>query len=119
MGSGLFWLTLGIIFAFGGVLPHWLTGLLVLFLVALDGCGQVRRGSAETDAAEQAEHARRLGNRIFIPVLVIPIVTFAFALVFRGSGYGRESRRAGRARLRRSGGDGRVPETHRQRRARR
>jgi uncharacterized membrane protein len=86
LGSGLFWMTLGIIFVFGGMAPHWLTGLLVLFLVALDGFGQVRRGNAETDTTEQAEHARRLGNRVFIPVLVIPIVTFAFALVFRGFG---------------------------------
>ena len=86
VGSGLFWLTLGIIFMFGGVTPHWLTGLLVLFLVALDGFGQVGRGRVETDPVEQAEHARRLGNRIFIPVLAIPIVTFAFALVFRGLG---------------------------------
>jgi uncharacterized membrane protein len=86
IGSGCFWLTLGIIFAFGGVAPHWLTGLLVLFLVALDGFGQVRRGSAETDPGKQVEHARRLGNRIFIPVLAIPIVTFAFALIFRWLG---------------------------------
>lgn len=86
LGSGCFWLTLGIIFAFGGRAPHWLTGLLVLFLVALDGFGQVRRGSAETDPVKQAEHARRLGNRIFIPVLSIPIVTFAFALIFRWLG---------------------------------
>jgi uncharacterized membrane protein len=86
VGSGCFWLTLGIIFVFGGRAPHWLTGLLVLFLVALDGFGQVRRGNAETDSVEQAEHARRLGNRIFIPVLAIPIVTFAFALLFRWLG---------------------------------
>lgn len=86
VGSGCFWLTLGTIFMFGGVAPHWLTGLLVLFLVALDGFGQVGRGSVETDPVEQAEHARRLGNRIFIPMLAIPIVTFAFALVFRWLG---------------------------------
>ena len=86
LGSGLFWMTFGIIFMFGGVAPHWLTGLLALFLVALDGFGQVRRGSAETDPVEQAEHARRLGNRIFIPVLAIPIVTFSFALIFRWRG---------------------------------
>ena len=86
LGSGLFWMTLGIIFVFGGVAPYWLTGLLVLFLVALDGFGQVRRGSSETDPVEQAEHARRLGNRIFIPVLAIPIVTFSFALIFRWRG---------------------------------
>src|SRR5262245_43455600 len=69
LGSGCFWLTLGIIFVFGGVAPYWLTGLLVLFLIALDGFGQVSRGSAETNSVEQAEHARRLGNRIFIPAL--------------------------------------------------
>jgi uncharacterized membrane protein len=86
VGSGCFWLTLGIIFVFGGVAPYWLTGLLVLFLVALDGFGQVSRGSGETDPVEQAEHAKRLGNRIFIPVLAIPIVTFAFALIFRRLG---------------------------------
>jgi uncharacterized membrane protein len=82
VGSGLFWLTLGIIFMFGGVAPYWLTGLLVVFLVSLDGVGKVSRGRAETDPVKQAEHSRRLGNRIFIPVLAIPISIFAFAMIF-------------------------------------
>ncbi|HZF39090.1 MAG TPA: DUF979 domain-containing protein [Blastocatellia bacterium] len=86
VGSGCFWLTLGVVFMFGGVAPHWLTGLLVLFLVALDGFGKVGRGRVETDPVKQAEHARRLGDRVFIPVLAIPIATFAFALVFRRFG---------------------------------
>jgi uncharacterized membrane protein len=83
-GSGLFWLILGAIFVFGGVLPHWLTGLLVLAMVGIDGIGGVARGHYnESTKAEQASHARRLGDRIFIPVLCIPIVTFGFAIVFR------------------------------------
>src|SRR5262249_55627711 len=86
IGSGCFWLTLGIIFVLGSVMPHWLTGMLVLFLVALDGAGRVGRGSAEIDPSAQAENALRLGNRIFIPVLAIPMVTFTFALIFRGAG---------------------------------
>lgn len=86
VGSGCFWLTLGIIFVFGSVMPYWLTGLLVLFLVALDGLGRVGRGDHQVDEAAQSEGARRLGNRIFIPVLAIPIVTFAFALIFRWLG---------------------------------
>lgn len=86
VGSGCFWLTLGIIFAFGSLMPHWLTGLLVLFMVALDGAGRVSRGAHQSDQASQAEHARRLGNRVFVPVLAIPIVTFAFALTFRWLG---------------------------------
>jgi uncharacterized membrane protein len=86
IGSGLFWLTLGVIFVAGSVMPYWLTGMLVMFLVTLDGLGRVGRGNAETNPFAQSEHARALGNRIFIPVLLIPFVTFAFALLFRGLG---------------------------------
>jgi len=86
VGSGFFWFTLGIIFALGSVMPHWLTGLLVLFLVTLDGLGRVSRGSHQPDQSSQAGRAKALGNRIFIPVLAIPIVTFAFALIFRWLG---------------------------------
>jgi uncharacterized membrane protein len=78
VGSALFWLMLGGIFAFGGVLPHWATGLLVLLLVALDGFGQVSKGAELKQSAASA-----LGRRIFAPVLAIPLVTFAFAVVFR------------------------------------
>ncbi|PYT03793.1 MAG: DUF979 domain-containing protein [Acidobacteria bacterium] len=83
-GSGFFWLILGAIFVFGSVLPHWLTGLLVLAMVGIDGTGGVSRGHYnESTKAEQAESAKKLGNQIFIPVLAIPIVTFSFAIVFR------------------------------------
>lgn len=91
-GSGFFWLILGIIFVFGtdkngGLLPHWVTGLLVLTMVALDGAGRVTRGAhPEATRAEQTEHALKLKNKIFLPVLVIPVVTFAVALYFRARG---------------------------------
>src|SRR5260370_17052263 len=83
-GGGLFWLILGVIFIFGGILPHWFTGLLVLMMVGIDGAGRVSRGHYhESTKAEQAEHARRLGDRIFLPVLMIPLVTVVFAFSFR------------------------------------
>lgn len=91
-GSGMFWLILGIIFIFGkdkngGLLPHWVTGLLILVMVALDGLGRVTRGSHnEATKVEQAKHALKLKNKIFLPVLVIPVVTFAVALYFRARG---------------------------------
>ena len=82
--SASFWLILGAIFVFGGVIPHWLTGLLVLVMVGIDGSGGVARGDYnESTKAEQASRSRSLGNRIFIPVLSIPIVTFGFAIAFR------------------------------------
>jgi len=66
------------------VLPHWLTGVLVLVMVGIDGSGGVSRGHYhESTKAEQAQHAKRLRNKIFIPVLLIPIVTFGFAIAFR------------------------------------
>lgn len=83
-GSGLFWLILGVIFVFGSILPHWVTGILVLAMVGIDGAGRVGRGRYdESTKPEQAERARNLGNRIFIPVLAIPVVTFTFAIAFR------------------------------------
>jgi uncharacterized membrane protein len=83
-GSALFWAILGAIFVFGGAMPHWLTGLLVLVMVAIDGTGGVSRGHYdESTKAKQAEHATRVGDRIFLPVLLIPIVTFGFAIALR------------------------------------
>jgi uncharacterized membrane protein len=86
VASAMFWLILGCIFGLGGELPNWLTGLLVLALVALDGAGRVGRGRDQTDKATQQRHAHRLRNRIFAPVLTVPLVTFAFAIGFRALG---------------------------------
>jgi uncharacterized membrane protein len=86
--SGLFWLLLAVAFAFGSLLPHWLTGIFVLVMVAIDGLGRVSRGSYdETTQEQQAAQASRLKNKIFLPVISIPLVTFAFALVFRLFGF--------------------------------
>jgi uncharacterized membrane protein len=87
IGTGLFWLLLGIAFALGGVLPAWITGLLVVGLAAIDGLGRVRSGSYdEAPLEERARAADRLGWRIFVPVLMIPIVTYASSLALSGSG---------------------------------
>src|SRR4029079_5527993 len=82
IGSGCFWLILGVIFAFGSYLPHVVTGLLVLIMVVIDGAGRVRPRA--NDQASSAD--RQLGNRIFVPVLVIPVVTIIFAAIFRWRG---------------------------------
>jgi uncharacterized membrane protein len=78
LGTAAFWLMLGAIFAFGSILPHRVTGLLVLAMVAIDGAGLVRGRQANS-----AAKSKDLGDRIFWPVLVIPVVTFATAVVFR------------------------------------
>ena len=78
LGSACFWLLLGGVLAFGSMMPHWLVGLLVLSMVAIDGAGLV--GGRQ---ALSAPVPNRIGDRIFWPVLVIPVVTFGTAVVFR------------------------------------
>jgi len=88
-GSALFWLTLGAIFILGSVMPHWLTGLLVLLMVGLDGAGRVghkARAEGTTKSGQAAQKETTLGNKIFLPVLLIPALAFGFALVFRLAG---------------------------------
>jgi len=83
LSSAVFWMVLGCIFGLGAVIPNWLTGILVLALVVLDGAGRVERGRSYADLVIQGRHALRLRNRIFAPVLTIPLVTFAFAIGYR------------------------------------
>ena len=85
-GSALFWLILGIIFVLGSVMPHWLTGVLVLVMVGIDGAGRVghkARAEGTTKSGQAAQKEPTLGNKIFLPVLLIPLLAFGFALAFR------------------------------------
>lgn len=108
--SSAFWFILGVIFIFGSCLPHAVTGLLVLAMVALDGAGRVKpsapppaptesmasnelfpsatatvlsNASTQTAIAAPTISQTILGNKIFLPVLAIPGVTVLFALAFR------------------------------------
>jgi uncharacterized membrane protein len=88
LGTALFWFVLGILFALGSHLPAWLNGVLVVALVAIDGLGRVRTGEyREARPAERAASAERFGLLLFLPVLLIPALTFAVSLVFEGPGY--------------------------------
>ena len=88
LGTALFWLVLGVIFALGSYLPAWLTGVLVIVLVVLDGLGQVRQGTyGEARPAERAASAERHGFVLFVPVLLIPALTYAATQIFQGPGY--------------------------------
>src|SRR5260221_12652229 len=72
VGAGAFWFTLGLVFAAGNTMPHRLSGLLGLLMVALDGAGWVRRGSRpEASGPEQGKQAERLGGKKILPGVLI------------------------------------------------
>jgi uncharacterized membrane protein len=85
VGTGLFWLLLGLAFALGSHLPWWATGLIVVAMVALDAFGLVRRGEyGEATHEEKVAHADRFGYWIFLPVMMIPALTYLASALVRG-----------------------------------
>ena len=87
IGTALFWGLLGTLFVLGSHLEPWVSGLLVVILVGVDGLGKVRPGShRERPAAQRIASAEKLGLRLFVPVLLIPALTFAALEIFEGPG---------------------------------
>ena len=83
--SGLFWGLFAVAFLVGERLPPVWVGIGVLAMAVLAGCGGVAVGSYRP-LAEKAQQAvaARLGNRLFIPALAIPLLTVAVALGLKG-----------------------------------
>ncbi len=82
MGNALFWGLLGTSFVVGDRLGDFGNGLLVVALALVGGLNLPGRGRpATTSEAERTALAARLGNRLFIPALVIPAFALAGTLL--------------------------------------
>lgn len=74
--SGLLWGLFSLVFLIGDRLPPAWVGAGVLLMAVLAGCGAVGSGHhASRPERETRASAGRLGNRLFIPALAIPVVT--------------------------------------------
>lgn len=87
LGNAGFWGLLGISFFYGTFVvdktaPAWLLGIIVLIMVVLAGFGFTGKAGTErtTSHSEREAYARRFGNRLFIPALIIPAVTVLIAI---------------------------------------
>lgn len=78
--TGGFWLILGVLFGIGSLLPHWLAGLLVVGLVALDGLNLVRAGTP-------LPNLEKGSARLTLPILLMPASILAASLVCRWKGW--------------------------------
>ncbi|HEX5340254.1 MAG TPA: DUF979 family protein, partial [Gammaproteobacteria bacterium] len=79
--KALFWGIYGITFLFGAVLPSFVTGCLVILMVLMTGLKDLKRSEvASVSEPQRQANARRFGNKLFIPALLIPLVTFAGTL---------------------------------------
>ncbi|MGE5624393.1 MAG: DUF979 domain-containing protein [Bacillota bacterium] len=83
--SALFWGLYAVTFFFGSWLPPFATGCLVIVMALSAGLGGLGKPAAvEAAESERRERAGRFGNLLFIPALLIPLVTVAATLLLQG-----------------------------------
>ncbi|QND84266.1 DUF979 domain-containing protein [Chromobacterium vaccinii] len=84
LGSAAFWGLFGLLFIAGDWLPAELAGAMVLAMVLLAGLGRLAPGRHDALPPERLQDSlRRLGNRIFLPSLLLPLLTIALSLLAR------------------------------------
>ena len=89
--AGGFWIIYALIFLVGDKLPAELVGVLVIAMALIAGFGGVTAAKPKVlSEATRKASAARLGNKLFVPALTIPVVTVivtlsASHLVFGGT----------------------------------
>ena len=82
-GNAAFWALLAASFLLGSHLSDFANGVLVLALVGIAGLGGLKRSDPPTTSPQEREaHAARLGNRLFLPALVVPLTAVAGTLLY-------------------------------------
>ena len=82
-GNAAFWGLLAVSFFFGGQMSDLANGILVLALVAIAGLGLLGRSDPPTTSLEERfALSQKLGNRLFLPALVIPVTAVAGTLLY-------------------------------------
>lgn len=82
--NGLFWGLFALSFLAGDRLGDFGNGLLVLALAAIAGLGKLGQGAPDGPGpADKLASAGRLGNKLFVPALAIPVVVLFGTLVLK------------------------------------
>ncbi|WP_394011709.1 5-oxoproline transporter, DUF979 family subunit [Anaerococcus cruorum] len=76
----LFWLILGTLFAFGKLIPSMISGILVVIIGIISLInGIMVKGAIINDERVEVEGSNKLGNKIFIPVIVMAVLAIIIA----------------------------------------
>ena len=86
LNNALFWGIYSITFLVGSHLPNLVSGILVIVMVLVASLGGLGQGRSSTTSAEERQaSARRWGNRLFVPALIIPAVTLLGTVLLKNA----------------------------------
>jgi len=76
----IFWIILGVLFAFGKLIPSIISGILVVIIGIISLMnGIMVKGAIINDQMLEVEGSDKLGNKIFIPVIVMAVLAIILA----------------------------------------
>lgn len=88
-GNAVFWGLLAASFLFGSHISDFANGLIVLALVAVAGTGALKRSDpATTTPTERQNYSELLGNRLFLPALIVPLTAVIGTLLYNYTPFG-------------------------------
>lgn len=80
IGTFTFWIFLAVIFAFGNLIPNYITGLMIFIIGVLALFKQIQVGKLPKINEKTAkEGAKRLGAKVFLPSIVLALVSILVA----------------------------------------
>jgi uncharacterized membrane protein len=83
LGNAAFWGLMALSLLGGDLIGDFSNGLLVLGLAGLAGFGFIGRSSPPTTSDEERTRwAQRLGNKLFMPALIIPVTALVGTLIY-------------------------------------
>ena len=97
LSTALFWFLFGAVFLFGDLLVenlgksmgHRIIGATVIIISLIAGTGMLSMGSYATSSYEErVSSAKRLGNWLFFPAVLIPVITVACTVLLKGVSVG-------------------------------
>lgn len=83
--NAVFWGVYAITFLIGSYLPDVVNGTLVIAMVLVASIGRLGQGNSPTTSRdERVASAKRWGNRLYIPVLLVPVCTLLGSTFLKG-----------------------------------
>ena len=85
--TGLFWVIMGVCFIVGKYIPSWIVGVLIVVSAVLTAIGGVVQTKNDVPSKEETRaNADRIGYKIFIPALMLALVSVIAAALGLVSG---------------------------------